>query len=114
MLLAEGVQFESCDDLYESAESFDDLYRAVAERAAALEAGGVFAVPGHPMVGEESVRILSELREIEVFPAPSFVDAVLAAAKQPFSGSLQVWNAHDSGSVVVDARSAQIIYQLDD
>jgi tetrapyrrole methylase family protein/MazG family protein len=112
-LLGQGIDFESCDDLYEGAESFDLLYSAIADRAAGLEDGGVFAVPGHPMVGEESVRLLAGLREIDVLPAPSFIDAVLAAARAAFSGPLQVWNAHDPRSVEIDPRSAQIVYQLD-
>ena len=39
MLLSEGIAFESCDDLYEKAVSFDELYRAIARRAAAGERG---------------------------------------------------------------------------
>ncbi len=113
LLLAEGIAYSSCDDLYEAVESFEELYAAIAARAAQLDGNAVFAVPGHPMVGEESVRLLSIMRDLDVYPAPSFVDAVLASAKQPFSGSLQVWNAHDPHGVQVDPRSAQIVYQLD-
>ncbi|MEO7453936.1 MAG: nucleoside triphosphate pyrophosphohydrolase [Fimbriimonadales bacterium] len=113
MLLAEGIHFESCDDLYETADCFESLYRSVAKRASELDEDAVFAVPGHPMVGEESVRLLSELRDIDVYPAPSFVDAVLASTRQPFSGALQVWNAHDPDGMAIDQRSAQIVYQLD-
>ena len=112
-LLSEGIAYESCDDLYESAESFEELYKAIAERACSLDDGAVYAVPGHPMVGEESVRLLSGMRELEILPAPSFIDAVLAATRQPFSNSLQVWNAHDPDSMMIDPRSAQIVYQLD-
>jgi tetrapyrrole methylase family protein/MazG family protein len=113
MLLTEGIAFDTCDDLYEKAFSFDELYRAIARRAADLEESAVFAVPGHPMVGEESVRLLAEMRAIDVYPAPSFVDAVLAAAKISFSGSLQVWNAHEPDGVLIDPRSSQVVYQLD-
>src|SRR5918998_6451825 len=47
-----------CDDLYQSAADFDVLYPAIAVRvlSAARSFGTVvFAVPGHPRVGEKSV-----------------------------------------------------------
>ena len=113
MLLTEGIAFDTCDDLYDKAFTFDELYRAIARRAADLENKAVFAVPGHPMVGEESVRLLAEMRPIDVYPAPSFVDAVLAATKISFSGALQVWNAHEPDGVLIDPRSSQVVYQLD-
>jgi len=113
LLVENEIAFITCDDLYESSESFPALYEAVAARAAALPEDAVFAVPGHPMIGEESVRILASLRDLQVFPAPSFIDAVMAAARKSFSGGLQVWNAHDPDRVVIDPRSSQVVYQLD-
>jgi tetrapyrrole methylase family protein/MazG family protein len=73
----------------------------------------VFAVPGNPVMGEEAVRELSESTEIEILPAPSFVDAVLADAGIPVSGALQIWNAHDPDSHWPDPRATQIVYQVD-
>lgn len=113
LLLEERIEFQGCDHFYESADSFQELYLAIAQRAAALPDDAVFAVPGHPMIGEESVRLLSSLRDIEVFAAPSFIDAVMASARASFSGALQVWNAHDPHGTVIDPRSSQIVYQLD-
>ena len=113
LLLDQGIDYRSCDDLYQTCSTFEDLYHAIASRAADLDEDAVFAVPGHPMVGEESVRILAGLRQLQVFPAPSFVDAILASAGESFSGSLHVWNAHDSNGTAIDPRSSQIVYQLD-
>src|SRR5689334_6249899 len=64
-LARDGIRFEALDGLYESSESFEDVYDAIARRV--LDAGAMddvcFAVPGHPLVGEESVRrILSRAR----------------------------------------------------
>lgn len=109
----EAIQFETCDDLYESADDFESLYNSIVER---LLSGrfDVYAVPGHPMFGEETVRLLLERRQdVEIFPAPSFADAVLAAIRKPFSGPLQIWNAHDPQASWVDPRSCQLVYQLD-
>jgi tetrapyrrole methylase family protein/MazG family protein len=56
--LATDARVTDCDDLYESAADFDALYPTVADRVlSAAQAGGVvvFAVPGHPRIGERSV-----------------------------------------------------------
>ena len=83
--LAQQRPVESCDDLYEEAECSDDLYAAVAERL--LEAGErgnvIYAVPGSPLVGEFAVATVRRLANergigLEVVPAESFIDAVLA------------------------------------
>ncbi len=111
-LRAEGIAFETCDDLYETAENFESLYLQIAQRV--LDAGScAYAVPGHPLFGEESVRILLNRIECEVFGAPSFVDAVLDAIQTPIAASLQVWNAYDPAAHFPDPRSSQIVYNLD-
>ncbi|MGD2043398.1 MAG: SAM-dependent methyltransferase, partial [Acidimicrobiia bacterium] len=49
-----------CDDLYEAADDFDEVYTAIVERVIAVSGEGpvVYAVPGSPMVGEFAVREL--------------------------------------------------------
>ncbi|MEM7285490.1 MAG: MazG nucleotide pyrophosphohydrolase domain-containing protein [Actinomycetota bacterium] len=74
---------ESCDDLYESADTFDDVYDAVVERVvvAATESGhAVYAVPGSPLVLERSVERLrhDERVEVTLVPAMSFLDVAWA------------------------------------
>ena len=69
------------DGHYEAADTFDEVYRAIAEDlvAAAERSGRVlYAVPGSPLVLERSVAHLrSDLRvELEVLPALSFLDLV--------------------------------------
>lgn len=107
-----GIAFESCDDLYEASGSFDELYDLIADRV--TSAGDcVYAVPGHPLLGEESVRRILARAECEVLPAPSFVEVVLEAAQVPVSAAMQVWNAYDPESHWIDPRCAQIVYNLD-
>lgn len=87
--LAADPRVTSCDDLYERAAQFDDLYDAIAERvgdAARGTAAGevVFAVPGHPRFGERSIgRILARSQaddiDIRVLDAVSAIDAVATA-----------------------------------
>ena len=87
-----------CDDLYQSADAFDDVYAAIAHRVLAAAASGpvVYAVPGSPMVGEFAVRkLLVSGAEIELIPAESFVDAVLAeVGYDPLDRGLQILNGH--------------------
>ena len=89
----------ACDDLYESADSFEGVYTAIAERvlAAGREGSVVYAVPGSPLVGEFAVRhLLSSGSEIELVPAESFVDAILAeTGYDPLDRGLQILNGHE-------------------
>jgi len=87
-----------CDDLYDSSQTFDDVYSAIADRVIEATQNGpvVYAVPGSPMVGEFAVRaIIERVREVEIIPAESFVDAVLAeVGYDPFDRGLQILNGH--------------------
>lgn len=92
-----------CDDLYEEAEVFDEVYDAIAERVivAASEGDVVYAVPGSPTVGEFAVaRIRRQAAEqgIEVIlhPAESFLDAVcLELGVDPLRDGVKLLNGHD-------------------
>lgn len=85
-LRRQGISFETCDDLYERAEKFEDVYEEVARRVLmAWEKVApdplAYAVPGHPLVGEESVRRLLALAagrgiKVELEPGLSFLEAV--------------------------------------
>ncbi len=85
-LRAEDLRFETFDALYESAESFDEVYAGIANHLLekAAESDLTYAVPGHPLVAEESVRILLERGpargvEFRVVGSSSFIEPVLAA-----------------------------------
>ncbi|MEA1903905.1 MAG: nucleoside triphosphate pyrophosphohydrolase [Actinomycetota bacterium] len=88
-----------CDDLYDSTDSFDEVYTAIAERVIQKSHSGhvVYVVPGSPMVGEFAVRKIVELSpETELIPAESFVDAILAeVGYDPLDRGLQILNGHD-------------------
>src|SRR4051812_7887795 len=74
-----------CDDLYETAAGFDVLYPAIADRVlktAHAVGTTVFAVPGHPRIGERSVPIVEAgARElgipVEVHDAVGFLDVAV-------------------------------------
>jgi tetrapyrrole methylase family protein/MazG family protein len=84
---ASGAQTQSCDDLYETHAAFDAVYAAVVERALALvELHGdlVYAVPGHPCVGELTTPLLRQRAAatgvtIELVAGLSFIEPSFAA-----------------------------------
>jgi tetrapyrrole methylase family protein/MazG family protein len=97
--LAELREVEFCDDLYETSETFEDVYAAIAGRVIGESRSGhvIYAVPGSPLVGEFAVRKILEMQEnVELIPAESFVDAVLAhVGYDPLDRGLQILNGHE-------------------
>ena len=77
----------ACDDLYEMHAEFADVYTAIVARvmdAARTTPGLVYAVPGHPLVGEITTRrLLDEARaqglSTAVIGSASFVEPAFAA-----------------------------------
>ncbi|NQV07224.1 nucleoside triphosphate pyrophosphohydrolase [bacterium] len=86
------------DDIYETAESFDEVYEGLAGRVLDLAADGpvMFAVPGSAVVAERSVAMVrAEARRrkipVEVFAGESFLDLVLQRIEvDPFEHGIQV------------------------
>lgn len=93
----------SFDDLYEALDDFVDLYEKIAERVVALgrrTQGVLYAVPGHPLVGESSVRrILLRAREeglgVRLVEGLSFVEPVLSLLEIDGLDNLQLADATD-------------------
>jgi tetrapyrrole methylase family protein/MazG family protein len=82
--LARQRRVESCDDLYERAADFDEVYRGIAARVLDRAAAGpvVYAVPGSALVGERAVALIREAAaaagvQVEVLPGESFLDLAL-------------------------------------
>jgi len=82
--LPEGAKIVSFDDVYEQADEFSEVYDTIAQRVVELgtrEQGVVYAVPGHPLVGESSVQRILRLAEglglaVRIVEGVSFVDVV--------------------------------------
>lgn len=96
-LAAAGVTFETFDFLYEQCPDFQEIYSEIAKTVVNAASTGpvVYAVPGHPMVGEESVRQVIRLAEeagiiLEVVPAMSFLDPALTSLGLDISTGLKI------------------------
>jgi len=95
------LTIHSFDYLYEDEEEFSAVYQEIARRILELgrrPQGVIYAVPGHPVVGEESVRrILTLAKEeglrVRLVVGLSFIDAILVSLGiDPLEG-LQVVDA---------------------
>ncbi|MBX4266416.1 nucleoside triphosphate pyrophosphohydrolase [Clostridium estertheticum] len=114
------IEFETYDNRYEENNNFDDVYRSIAEDLVdkhKLYGDIIYGVPGHPLVAETSVKLLIELCgknkiDIEIFPAVSFIDAVIQSLKlDPIEG-LKIIDAFDIENQVLDKRVGLLITQV--
>jgi tetrapyrrole methylase family protein/MazG family protein len=91
----------SFDDLYDAADSFDELYAAIVERLAeaAAEHGRVlYAVPGSPLVLERTVELLRARSDLDtvVHPGVSFLDeAWRALGVDPVTAGVTLADAYE-------------------
>ncbi len=94
----QGFSFQSFDDLYETGSDFAAVYQEMAERLLARARAGedlVYAVPGHPLMAEQSVQhVLAYVRDhadadAVIGAGYSFFDAVCSAlALDPIEGTI--------------------------
>jgi tetrapyrrole methylase family protein/MazG family protein len=91
----------SFDEVYERADTFDDVYAEIAERlvAAAQQHGSVlYAVPGSPLVLERTVSLLRTDGRIDlrILPALSFLDvAYQRLGIDPVEAGVRLIDGHD-------------------
>lgn len=114
------IEYNTYDYLYESCDSFDDVYSNIADdliNKAKLGEDIIYAVPGHPLVAERSVTNLINLCKKEnidykVIPAVSFIDAMMERLEiDPIEG-LKIIDAFDIGNQVLDKRVGTVITQV--
>jgi tetrapyrrole methylase family protein/MazG family protein len=99
--LPAGLAVRSFDDVYETAHEFEQVYSAIAERVLALgrrPEGVVYAVPGHPAVGEATVSLIrAEAAQVglpvRLVAGLSFVEPALSALGLDALPNLQISDA---------------------
>jgi tetrapyrrole methylase family protein / MazG family protein len=100
-ILPAGIKLISFDSLYDTANHFSDVYANIAERILALgqrPEGVIYAVPGHPHVGETSVSLICEKAKalglpVTIIPGLSFIEPTLSAIGQDGLNNLQIADA---------------------
>lgn len=89
-LEAEGIQFKSFDPIYESNDTFEEVYRQIVETLIeqSEEVSITYAVPGHPFVAERTVELLVEQgANVRFLGGQSFLDAMFQALRiDPING----------------------------
>jgi len=91
----------SFDDIYERANTFEEVYAEIALRIVELghrAEGVIYAVPGHPLVGEASVQRILNLAEqnglaVHIVEGLSFVEPVCSRLKLDPLNGLQIADA---------------------
>ncbi len=120
-LRGRGLHLDALDDVYEREDDLERVYEAIASRVVeeALREGGItYAVPGHPLAAEATVRLLrGDARvEVELHPALSFLDAIFPLVGfDPIAG-FQLVDSSDldeGGSRLLNPRLALLIAQVD-
>jgi len=120
-----GIQAESFDHIYEAHDSFPQVYESIASalinlaKAAEDDRGIVYAVPGHPMVAEATVRLLRERCpeqqvSLSVLGGESFLDeAFVRLGFDPIEG-FQLLDAAELRSDVIQPQLHTLIGQVYD
>ncbi len=111
------LQIESFDRLYDESADWGTLYRRIAQEICGLAAQQpvIYAVPGHPLVGEASVQLLlSMARErnlsIAIVAGLSFLEPVYTALElDPCENGAQLVDATNLAALRTDELAGKII-----
>ncbi len=106
--MAESANWPTFDNLYEELDTFDEVYSHIVDTLIdiARREPVVYAVPGNPVFGEATVRLLlsraaDENVRVRVLPAVSFLDSVAAELQlDPIETNLQIVDALELVAVV--------------
>lgn len=112
-----SLRVESFDRLYDVSDNWEGLYQQIAEELCTLATQRliIYAVPGHPLIGETSVqRVLSLARErglsTEIVAGLSFLEPVCSALElDPLASSLQIVDATALAALGADEIAGTII-----
>lgn len=119
-LKEQGVVFDTYDHAYEMFDSFDKVYEYIANdiiKKLDTDKEIIYGVPGHPLVAEKSVLNVIELCkknniEYKLYPAVSFIDAIMESLKiDPIEG-IKIIDAFDINNQLIDKRTGCVITQV--
>src|SRR5256714_9283057 len=115
-----GLRCESFDHYYDESQNWETLYQQIAEEVCTLAEAQpvIYAVPGHPLIGEASVqRVLSLARErglsTSVVAGLSFLEPVCTALElDPLETGTQIVDATTLAALTTDEIAGKIIPTL--
>jgi tetrapyrrole methylase family protein/MazG family protein len=111
------LQIESFDRLYEESTDWGTLYQHIAEEVCARAAQHpvIYAVPGHPLIGESSVQlILQSARQrglsTTIVAGLSFIEPVCTLLElDPLDDGLQLVDATNLAALEIDEVAGKIV-----
>src|SRR5690554_4041219 len=115
-----GINFSSFDWIYNESQDFQEVYQKIAKeviKRAKEEKEIIYAVPGHPLVAEETIERIIKLCkkeeiELQILPAMSFIDALINVLEiDPIHG-LKIIDGLQINSQGCDTRVGNIITQV--
>ena len=119
-MVSRGIEFTSYDHVYEEQNSFDEVYKAIANDCLAQAVAGenlVYAVPGSPLVAEKTVTLIRKLAaeqgiEVAILPGMSFLEVLYTRlAIDPIEG-LTILDAADVTSLPLGLGTALVVTQV--
>ncbi|MFZ1507404.1 MAG: MazG family protein [Anaerolineae bacterium] len=96
-----GLHLVSFDEVYEQTDAFADVYQTISARILELAArpqGVVYAVPGHPAVGETTTQLIQRAAaaqglSVRIVEGLSFIEPLLTALRVDALDGLQIADA---------------------
>lgn len=93
-----GIKYKTCDEFYEKAENFEDLYKNIAKKVLeeSREKDTVYVVPGAPSILESTAfHIIKDEPDVEIVEAVSFIEPCVTASKIDIGEGLVLIDAVD-------------------
>ncbi|MBU5486718.1 nucleoside triphosphate pyrophosphohydrolase [Clostridium sp. MSJ-8] len=118
-LQEKNISYKTYDYLYDDIEDFEELYMTIADKV--LEEASnkdiVYAVPGHPLIGEKSVtNLIQKCDEVnieyQIIAASSFVDAITERLQLDMQEGLKVIDVFEIDKQIFDKRIGTIIMEV--
>ncbi len=113
-----NLHIESFDSFYDESTSWDTLYSRIAEQLCSLaehQPPLLYAVPGHPLIGEASVQLLlhqAKQRSLStsIIAGLSFLEPVCTALElDPIAAGTQIMDATTLAALSLDEIAGKII-----
>lgn len=115
-LAAEGVEYESFDYLYKDKDrDMDSIHTAIADKLIdyAKKREVIYAVPGHPLIAERSVKVLrTKYALVEILSGKSVVDDILQAVKADPTEGFQLTSSFELNADTLNTGQPVIIMQV--
>ncbi|MHB8917063.1 MAG: bifunctional methyltransferase/pyrophosphohydrolase YabN [Desulfocucumaceae bacterium] len=127
-LKEKGIGFNSFDYIYNEAEDFQEVYSRIAREVIGIarERDVLYAIPGHPLVAEETSRLIIDLAaregiQVRIVPGVSFLDALVAVLQTDPAAGLHIVDGlridrqrpdPGVGTVVIQAYSRMVMSDI--